>query len=284
MVYRFGNRVMDFSSRTHIMGILNVTPDSFSDGGKYADPERAVEQGLAMIADGADIIDIGGESTRPRGTSYGTGADPVTVEEELRRVIPVISALARCTDVPLSVDTSKSTVAREALAAGASIVNDVSGFAADDAMPAVIGSGGGSVVLMHMRGTPRTMQQQTGYTDLFGEITAVLSRAAAKARTAGIAQIILDPGIGFAKGFHDNLRLLAGSRQFQSLGYPVLVGPSRKAFIGEVLGLPVDDRLEGTMGAAVAAALYGAHIVRVHDVRAVRRALMVADAIHHAHG
>lgn len=284
MIYRFGGREYDFSVRTHVMGILNVTPDSFSDGGEFVDPVRAIEWGLMMVEEGADFIDIGGESTRPRGTAYGQGAEPVTVEEELRRVLPVIRGLADHTDVPISIDTTKSKVAREALLAGAVIVNDISGFRADCEMPGVIAEAKASVVIMHMRGTPLTMQQQTAYDDLFGEIGAALSAAVTKAREAGIDQVIVDPGIGFAKGLKDNLRLMAGAGRFQDLGCPVLVGPSRKAFIGEILSLPVDDRLEGTLGAAVAAAMLGAHIVRVHDVKPVCRALKVADAIHHAHG
>jgi len=284
MLFRFGTKDIDLSARTHVMGILNVTPDSFSDGGEYLDPQRAVQRGIEMAAEGADFIDVGGESTRPRGTAYGAGAEPITAEEELRRVVPVIRELAHRIDVPISIDTSKSVVAREALVSGACIVNDVSGFGADSELPGVVAAAGASVVLMHMRGTPQTMQQQTAYLDLFGEIRNALARAVAKAREAGIKQVIVDPGIGFAKGFKDNLRLLAGSQEFQSLGCPVLLGPSRKAFIGEILGAPIQDRVEGTIGAAVAAALFGANIVRVHDVRAVRRALMVADAIHLAHG
>lgn len=284
MLFRFGSREVDFSARTHVMGILNVTPDSFSDGGEFLDASRAVERALEMIDEGADFVDIGGESTRPRGTAYGGGAEPITHQEELRRVIPVIRALVRQTDVPVSIDTSKSAVAREALEAGATIVNDVSGFRVDAAMPGVVAAAGASVIVMHMRGTPQTMQQQTTYEDLFGEIKKVLGVAVGKARGAGIAQIIVDPGIGFAKALGDNLRLMAGGSELRSLGCPVLVGPSRKAFIGDILGVPVNDRVEGTIGAAVAAAMFGAHIVRVHDVRPVRRALMIADAIRHAHG
>jgi dihydropteroate synthase len=282
MVFRFGKREYDFSARTHVMGILNVTPDSFSDGGQFIDPGLAVEHGIAMIGEGADFIDIGGESTRPRGTAYGQGAEPVTVEEELRRVLPVIRGLAGRTDIPISIDTSKALVAREALAAGATIVNDVSGFGADAAMPGTVAAAEASVILMHMRGTPQTMQQQTSYEDLFGEIRDALAAAVSRAKQAGITQVIVDPGIGFAKGFRDNLRLISGLRKFSSLDCPVLVGPSRKGFIGEILNLPVVDRLEGTIGAAVAAAFCGAHIVRVHDVQQVCRALSVADAIIHA--
>jgi len=283
MVFRFGKREYDFSARTYVMGILNVTPDSFSDGGQFIDAVSAVERGLAMVEEGADFIDIGGESTRPRGTTYGQGADPVTAEEELRRVLPVIRGLAGRTDIPISIDTSKSMVAREALAAGATIVNDISGFGVDDAMPETVAAAEASAIVMHMRGSPRTMQQHTVYENLFDDIRTMLSAAVARGKRAGIVQIIVDPGIGFAKGFRDNIRLLAGVREFSSLGCPVLVGPSRKAFIGEILNLPVSDRLEGTIGAAVAAAFNGAHIVRVHDVKQVCRALKVADAIHHAH-
>jgi dihydropteroate synthase len=284
MRYRFGSREIDFATRTYVMGILNVTPDSFSDGGKFFDPERAVERGLAIAGEGADFIDIGGESTRPRGATYGQGADPITSGEELRRVLPVIRSLVRQTTVPISIDTTKAAVAREALEAGAVIVNDVSGFTADPAMPEVVAGAEATVIVMHMRGTPRTMQQNAQYRDLFGEVRETLGAAVQKAHAAGIRQVIVDPGIGFAKGFGDNLRLMGGIAKLQSMGCPVLVGPSRKAFIGEILGLPVDDRLEGTIGAAVATALCGANIVRVHDVRPVRRALLVADAIHHARG
>jgi dihydropteroate synthase len=196
----------------------------------------------------------------------------------------VIRSLVRQTTVPISIDTTKAAVAREALEAGAVIVNDVSGFTADPAMPEVVAGAEATVIVMHMRGTPRTMQQNAQYRDLFGEVRETLGAAVQKAHAAGIRQVIVDPGIGFAKGFGDNLRLMGGIAKLQSMGCPVLVGPSRKAFIGEILGLPVDDRLEGTIGAAVATALCGANIVRVHDVRPVRRALLVADAIHHARG
>ncbi len=284
MRYRFGSREIDFSTRTYVMGILNVTPDSFSDGGKFFDPERAVERGLEIAGEDADFIDIGGESTRPRGSAYGQGAGPIATGEELRRVLPVIRSLVRQTTVPVSIDTMKAEVAQEALDAGAVIVNDVSGFAADPAMPEVVARADATVIVMHMRGTPQTMQQNTRYGDLFGEVCETLGAAVQKAHDAGIRQVIVDPGIGFAKSFSDNLRLMGGIARLQPMGCPVLVGPSRKAFIGEILGLPVDDRLEGTIGAAVATALCGANIVRVHDVRSVRRALLVADAIYHARG
>ncbi len=276
--FTLGGRTYAFE-RTYVMGIVNVTPDSFSDGGKYLDSEKAVEHALQLVADGADILDIGGESSRPRGTAYGGGAEPVSEKEELRRILPVIRALAGVTDVPISVDTYKGRVAREALAAGATIVNDISGFGFDPDMPAVIAHAGASAVVMHMRGTPKTMQQNTHYDDLFGEIAGFLVSCVNRARSAGIRQVMVDPGIGFGKSAEDNVRLLAGLSRFSALGCPVLVGPSRKAFLGAILGTPVEDRLEGSIAACVLAAARGAQCVRVHDVGPVKRALTVADAI-----
>jgi dihydropteroate synthase len=277
--FRFGKRTYDLSARTHIMGILNVTPDSFSDGGRFLDPERAAEHALRMIDDGADFIDVGGESTRPRGKSYGEGAEPVDEAEELRRVLPVIRRLAEKTDVPISIDTYKSGVAKEALAAGATIVNDVSGLHADRLMAETIAAAGASVVLMHMRGTPRTMEDHPRYANLFAEITASLEESIAWARNAGVGQIFIDPGIGFGKNLEQNLQILGNIAEFHKLGCPLLVGPSRKAFIGAILDLPVEERLEGTLGAAVALAMQGVHVVRLHDVKAAARALRVSDAI-----
>jgi dihydropteroate synthase len=264
------------------MGVLNVTPDSFSDGGKYLDVENAVRRGVEMAAEGADIIDVGGESTRPRGGAYGEGAASISMQEELDRVMPVIERLRRETDVPLSIDTTKSSIARTALAAGACLVNDISGLRFDPGMAGTIALAGGSVVIMHIRGSPQTMQQHTEYVDLFGEVLGYLREGADIAQRAGIRQIMVDPGIGFGKTTADNYRLVAGIPYFTSLGYPVLVGPSRKAFVGEVTGLPVNDRLEGTLAAVVGAILAGAHVVRVHDVREVRRAALVADSLRRA--
>ncbi len=266
------------------MGIVNVTPDSFSDGGLYFDPEKAIAHALRLVEEGADILDIGGESSRPKGTAYGSGSAPVPAEEELRRILPVISALSRLTDVPLSVDTSKASVAGEALAAGAAIVNDISGFRMDPALPGVIARANAAAVVMHMRGTPETMQQDTEYDDLFGEIRSALKESITTGEAAGISRIIVDPGIGFGKDTAGNLRLLNGLHEFAELGYPILVGPSRKAFLGAVLGTPVQDRLEGTISSSVLAAARGARFIRVHDVLAVHRALRVADAILTAEG
>jgi len=270
------------SARTYVMGILNVTPDSFSDGGHYADVGAALVRAQEMIREGADFIDVGGESTRPKSTAYGEGADPVPVGEELGRVIPVVEALVRETDVPVSVDTYKAAVAREALAAGAVMVNDISGFHADPEMPAVVAKAGASAVLMHMKGTPKTMQADPSYEDLLGEVTGYLHASIVTGQAHGITQMFVDPGIGFGKRLHHNLTLLANVDRLRALGYPVLVGPSRKSFIGSILDLPVGDRLEGSLAACVAAVLRGAQVIRVHDVRESKRAALVADAIRRA--
>jgi dihydropteroate synthase len=278
-VYTFGARRYDLSARTHVMGVLNVTPDSFSDGGRYFTTDAAVAHAMEMIEHGADFIDVGGESTRPKGLAYGEGADPVSEDEELRRVIPVVERLASATDVPVSIDTYKSGVAGRALAAGAVIVNDISGFGFDPRLPEVVARAGASAIVMHIKGTPKTMQIDPVYDDLPGEVMGYLEAAIARGREAGIDQLIIDPGIGFGKRLVDNLQLIRGLDQLASLGYPVLVGPSRKAFIGSLLNLSPSERLEGTLAACVAAILYGAHIIRVHDVKQVKRAAIVADAI-----
>jgi dihydropteroate synthase len=272
VTYSFGAVSYDFTSRARIMGIVNVTPDSFSDGGSFNDPGRAVEHALRLVDEGADFLDVGGESTRP-------GAVPVTPEEEAARVLPVIRALSARTGIPISVDTRNARVAEAALGAGACIVNDVSGLRHDPRMAGVIGEGGATAVVMHMRGTPATMQDNPVYGDLVGEITAFFREGVSLAAGAGVGQIILDPGIGFGKTPGHNLELLARLGEFASLGYPVMAGPSRKAFIGAILGLPVGERLEGTIGASVVAVLNGARILRVHDVRQVARAVRVAEAI-----
>ncbi len=279
LVYTFGGTTYDFTARTHIMGVLNITPDSFSDGGKYIDPEAAVERGLQMVDEGADFIDVGGESTRPKGKTYGEGSDPVEVDEEIRRVVPVIAALVKRTSVPVSIDTYKSAVAKKAFDAGACIVNDISGFMFDESMPAVTARAGASAVLMHIKGTPKTMQLNPRYINVIEEVAEHLREAAARAEQAGVKQIIVDPGIGFGKTVAHNLALINNAKRFASLGYPVLIGASRKSFIGEVLGLPVAERREGSLAAAVIAATKGAHILRVHDVRETKRAVMMSDAI-----
>ncbi|HUI65078.1 MAG TPA: dihydropteroate synthase [Bacteroidota bacterium] len=280
--FRIGGREFDFAARTYIMGILNVTPDSFSDGGRYLSTDAAVARGLRMIDEGADIIDIGGESTRPKGTVYGEGAEPVGPEEELRRVLPVIRQLVKRTDIPLSIDTMKSVVAQEALAAGAVIVNDVSGFRCDAALPSIVADAGAAAVVMHSRGTPKTMQAEPVYADLFGEVMDALRIAVRAGEAAGVRQMFVDPGIGFGKTLRHNLELLAHLDRLHEIGRPILVGPSRKSFLGAVLNLPVDERLEGSLAAVSACVLNGANVVRVHDVRETKRAVAVADAIRRA--
>ena len=260
--------------RAWLMGVVNVTPDSFADGGRYYEAERAVARALELAADGADILDIGGESTRP-------GSLPVSEAEELRRVAPVVAALRPRTEALISVDTTKAAVARAALEAGADMVNDTSAFRFDPAMPGVVARSGAAVVLMHMRGTPLTMQDDPRYDDLLGEISAFLAERMRVAEAAGIPRerIVVDPGIGFGKTFEDNLALLRRQEAFQALGRPVLMGFSRKAFLGRILGLPPGERLEGTIAAAVLSAERGAHILRVHDVGPVARAVRAAEAI-----
>ena len=272
------SRTFDFAQGPFIMGILNVTPDSFSDGGDYTDTSAAVARGIELAAQGADIIDVGGESTRP-------GAEPVPLAQELARVLPVIQGLAEKTAVPISIDTTKAEVARQALAAGAQIVNDVSALRFDSAMARVVAESGVPVVLMHMRGTPRTMQQNIGYENLTEDLTAFFYERMAAAVAAGIAhdRIIIDPGIGFGKSVDtDNFTILKNLHAFAALGRPVLVGPSRKAFIGRVTGRDAAQRDAGS-AAAVAVAVYnGAHIVRVHNAAMMRDVVRVAAAIKNA--
>jgi dihydropteroate synthase len=257
------------------MGIVNVTPDSFYDGGKRLDTARAAADGFEMIESGAEILDIGGESTRP-------GAQPVSLDEELRRVLPVIGELRKGSSVPISVDTSKEAVARAALDAGADIVNDISALRFDPAMTALVAREGVPVILMHMQGVPRTMQREPHYQDVIREVRDFLAERIRAAKQAGIAQeqIIIDPGIGFGKTLAHNLALLKNLQLLNSLGQPLLVGVSRKAFIGNILNAAgPEDRLEGSVAAAVSAALSGANILRVHDVSETVRAFRVIDAI-----
>jgi dihydropteroate synthase len=271
---RAGTRELRLGERTAIMGIVNVTPDSFSDGGAFFDTARAVAHGLELAAAGADILDVGGESTRP-------GSDPVPEPEELRRVVPVVRALAERGGVAVSVDTTKAAVAAAALAAGATIVNDVSALRFDPALAGVVARAGALLVVMHMQGAPRTMQLDPRYDDLLGEVRAELSAALGRAAAAGVdpEQVLVDPGIGFGKTLEHNLALIDRLGELAALGRPILVGPSRKAFIGRLTGAPPAERQEGTIAACCLAAARGAHVVRVHDVAAVRRALVVADAI-----
>jgi len=276
--FRCGGKFIDLSSRTYLMGVLNVTPDSFSDGGKYFSRERAVAHALQMAADGADIIDVGGESTRPKGP-YGEGAEEINAEEEIRRVVPVIEELSSKSDVLISIDTYKSVVAEAALNAGAAIVNDISGLNFDSAMVHTIASHNATLVAMHMKGTPKTMQQNPVYENVVDEVKKSLSESLQKARQAGIEHILIDPGIGFGKRLEHNLALIKNLNRFTDLHCPIVVGPSRKAFIGMLLNLPVDQRLEGTAAAVAVSIFQGANVLRVHDVKEMKRVALVADAI-----
>jgi dihydropteroate synthase len=269
------DRQFNWGERTYLMGILNITPDSFSDGGKFDTVEAALAQAKSMEEGGVDIIDIGGQSTRP-------GAVEVSVEEELKRVIPVVRALRNVSSIPISVDTSRSIVARTAVEAGADLVNDVTGGTGDPQMLATVAELGVPVVLMHLRGTPQTMQTLTDYEDVVREICMVLEQQADLAIAAGVnpERIVLDPGIGFAKTYEHNLTLLRELPQLRSLGYPVLVGVSRKRFIGQILDRSdPKDRVWGTGAACGAAIVGGADILRVHDVREMWDICRVADAI-----
>lgn len=262
--------------RPVVMGVVNVTPDSFSDGGRYLDPADAAARARRLVGQGADVLDVGAESTRP-------GAEPVPADEEWRRLEP---ALERITElpVPVSVDTRRAATARRALAAGAAIVNDVSGLAGGPELAEVAAGAGAGLVLMHMRGTPRDMQEDTEYGDVVGEILEALRSSVRRARSAGCSagQLVVDPGIGFGKSARGNLRLLARAGTFARAGGAVMVGPSRKSFIGEILGLAVDERVEATASACVMALERGARLFRVHDVEEVRRALDMAAAIRSA--
>ena len=268
-------RKMILGDRTRIMGILNVTPDSFSDGGRFDSPEKAVEFAFQLVEDGADILDIGGESTRP-------GAQPVSLEEELRRTIPVIQGLSGKINIPISIDTTKAVIAREAVAAGAEIINDISAMRFDEPMPAVIASSGAAVVFMHMRGVPQTMQKgDLHYALLQGEMIDFFRERLNTALLAGILpeQVIIDPGIGFGKTRSDNLKLLKYLPEFNVVGRPILTGPSRKSFLGQEGRGGAVDRLEETAAAVTAAIMNGSQVVRVHDVKAMKRVVAVADAI-----
>lgn len=260
--------------RPWIMGILNVTPDSFSDGGQFYDAEKAADRGLKMIAEGAHIVDIGGESTRP-------GAKEIPVEEELKRVIPVIQKIRPRTRALISIDTRKSQVAKAALEEGADIVNDISALGHDPEMAAVVARYQVPVILMHMLGTPETMQLDPKYNDLLFDIKYFFWLRIKKAQEAGIPEdrIIIDPGIGFGKTLEHNLCLINNLDYFADLKKPILIGPSRKSFIGGILETPANQRLEGTIAAVLISIIRGASIVRVHDVLAIKRALLIAESI-----
>lgn len=267
-------QTISFSDRPLLMGIVNVTPDSFFDGGRFLDPQAAVAHAWRLVEEGADLLDIGGESTRP-------GSVPVDETEERRRLIPVVTAVAKVVSVPISVDTSKAVVAKAAIDAGAVMVNDVTALRGDPAMVDAIVVSGVGVVLMHMQGTPQTMQKAPKYHDVVEEVEDFLAERVRFALERGVAknQIMLDPGIGFGKTLMHNLDLLAQLRTFTKLGFPLLVGPSRKGFIGELVNQSVQDRTWGTAAAIALAVEQGAHVLRVHDVAGMKDVVKVAAAI-----
>jgi len=267
------DRAFDYS-RTYIVGILNITPDSFSDGGLFLDQSHASEHALRLEDEGADILDIGGESTRP-------GSEPVDLEEELKRVVPVIEAIRKSSNIPISVDTYKSEVADRALEAGADIVNDISGLRFDPDMPGVIARHNAAAILMHIQGKPRSMQRNPAYGDLIREISEYLEESITIAEKAGVekTRIIVDPGIGFGKTFDHNFSILKHLTQFKPLSCPILAGASRKSFLGSGPGADAKDRLPESLSAAIIASANGAHFVRVHDVAVTKRALVIHDKV-----
>jgi dihydropteroate synthase len=271
---RARDKTLELGLRTRLMAVVNVTPDSFSDGGRFLSPERAVEHGLRLVEAGADILDIGAESTRP-------GAIPVSEGEELERILPVLEGLRRETAIPVSVDTYKARIAEEALRLGADIVNDISALRFDARMATVAAEFRAGVVLMQMRGTPASMHRLSPSRDILSEVRRDLQVAVDKATSAGIARdrMLLDPGIGFGKNAAENLVLLNRLTELAGLNLPILVGPSRKSFIGGILGRPVQDRLLGTAAASAVCILRGSHLLRVHDVGEIGQVARVVDAI-----
>jgi dihydropteroate synthase len=274
LTFRARGKTLELRERTALMGVVNVTPDSFFANSRFPDPERAVEAALELVESGADIIDIGGESTRP-------GAQPVDEESERERVLPVVAKLRTLTRVLISVDTRKASVAERALEEGADIVNDVSALAGDPRMAGVVAAARAGLVLMHMRGTPGTMQREPQYEDVVSEVSSFLAGAIARAEAAGVGEesILVDPGIGFGKTAEHNLTLLNQLSALSALGKPILVGPSRKSFLGDLVAGSEENRLLGTAASVACAVLRGAQVVRVHDVREMKDVVAVADAI-----
>jgi len=271
---KWWDHILTLDKRTHIMGVLNVTPDSFSDGGLYLQSEKAIEHGLAMARDGADIIDVGGESARPY-------SEKISISEEIDRVIPVIQALSSELQIPISIDTHRAEVARHALRAGASIINDISAFRFDPNIITIASEAGVPVILMHMKGTPANMQDNPTYENLIPEILDFIKSAMDRGIRGGIRKemIIVDPGIGFGKTFDHNLEIIKNLNEFSTLERPILLGTSRKAFIGHLLGKEVQERDTGTMATVAIGVMNGAHIVRVHNVKATLKTVRVVDAI-----
>lgn len=269
-----GSRTFDLSKRALIMGILNITPDSFSDGGKFFDPGMAIDQACRMAEAGADVIDVGGESTRPF-------ASQVSLQEELDRVLPVIEGLKKQLDIPISIDTYKAPVARAALSVGVDLINDISALRFDAQMPSLVAAAGVPLVLMHMQGVPQDMQVNPHYGDLMNEVKEFLRERLEFAVSSGISpdKVILDPGIGFGKTWEHNLELIQCLDEFQDLGCPILLGASRKAFIGKLLDLPVTERDIGTLGVIAVGLMQGANIIRTHNVPWGRQVATVVEAI-----
>ena len=277
-IWKTSRRKINLGDKTMIMGILNVTPDSFSDGGLFYSQQKAVQHGLQLADEGADIIDIGGESTRP-------GAKAVSAAIELKRVLPVIESLVKQVKIPISIDTKKELVARQAVAAGAEIVNDISSLHGDKKMAKTVKETGAAIILMHMRGTPKNMQKgDLVYADLMGEITNYLKQSSEKAIKAGIEKdcLVVDPGIGFGKTPQDNYKIIKNLSELKILGLPVMIGTSRKSFIDKLIGGEPQHRLEGTAATVAAAIMNGCHIVRVHDVAVMKKVAAVTDALVHA--
>jgi dihydropteroate synthase len=274
VVWSFAGQTWQLGGSPKLVGIVNVTPDSFSDGGQFLDPARAAEQGLRLAADGADLLDVGGESTRP-------GASPIDEAEEIRRVLPVVERLAARGSVPISIDTTKAAVAARALDAGAVIVNDISGLCFDPGMVPLCTKTRAGVICMHMQGTPQTMQIAPHYDDVVREVSEYLGGRLTSLEESGISRerVVIDPGIGFGKTPAHNLALLKNISRLRALGRPVLIGHSRKRFLAKILGRELDETSAATIGAAVAAALLGADLLRVHDVRATRDALAACWAV-----
>ena len=270
----WSNYFLDLDRKTHIMGILNVTPDSFSDGGRYVELDKAVAHGIGMTQEGVDIIDVGGESTRPY-------SQKISSAEEMDRVIPVVEALSKQVPIPISIDTYKSDVAQEALKSGASLINDISALRFDPKMASVVAAAGVPVILMHMKGTPEDMQRSPTYKNLVPEILDFLKDAVDRSAAAGIREdlVIVDPGIGFGKTFDDNLKIIRELTRFRSLQRPLLLGTSNKAFIGHVLDKEAHERETGTMATIAAGVMNGAHIVRVHNVKKAVETVKMIDAI-----
>ncbi len=269
--FKIGNKLYDLSSRTFVMGVLNVTPDSFSDGGKYFKLEDAVARAKQIESEGADFIDVGGQSTRP-------GSEEISLDEEMNRVIPVIEAISKAINIPISVDTYRSSVADEACKKGATIVNDISGFNMDENMTKIIAFHKATAIAMHMKGSPKTMQENPSYENVVDEVKSFFENAAWKSQVQGIEQLILDPGIGFGKTFEHNLALIKNLQSLKKLDCPVMIGVSRKSLINKIYEADVNDRLEGTIALNSISIMNGANIIRVHDVKAGVRTAKILDA------